>query len=236
VKIHPGTVVVPLAVVLLVGAAGAVLATSAPPSTNTGNRVPAEATATPGATTAPAPTTGPTATTAPTDPGSAPATGPAGPATGPGGSATGPGFRGNLDDTALNAALDKLVAAGTITADQKQAILDAVKAERQARLADRQAQRDALKAQRDQIRGFLSDGQITQDELNQLPADSPLRKLTSLMADGKITVDELRQLGRDLAPGILGGPGRGHGFGFFGPHGGPNQPDASGSPAPTTGG
>jgi len=220
VKIHPSTVVVPLAVVLLVGAAGAVLATSAPPSTTTATGVPAEATATPGATTAPAPTTGPTTTPGPTDPSPGPATGPD----------AGKAFRGDLDDTALNAALDKLVAAGTITADQKQAILDAVKAERQARVADRQAQRDALKAQRDQIRGFLSDGQITQDELDQLPADSPLRQLTSLMADGKITIDELRQVGRGLFFG-----GRGHGPRTFGPHGDHDQPNANPSSSPATG-
>ena len=208
-KIHPSTVVVPLAVVLLVIGAGAVLATNGP-SAPANALVPAAETATPGATTAPAPST-------------APGRGPA----------AGPFVRPFADDTALKTALDKLVAAGTITAAQEQAILDAVKSERQARLDELQAQRDALKAQRDQIRQFLADGQITQDELNQLPADSPLRQLTSLMADGKITVDELRQLGRGLFPAI--GGGRGHGFGFFGPHKG-DQPDASASPSPATGG
>jgi polyhydroxyalkanoate synthesis regulator phasin len=209
-KIHPSTLVVPLAVVLLVIGAGAVLATSGPSAPGTAP-APAAATPTPGATTAPAPATAPGAN--------------------PGGPAAGPFVRPLVDDTALKTALDKLVAAGTITAAQEQAILDAVKAERQARVDELQAQRDALRAQRDQIRQFLADGQITQDELDQLPADSPLRQLTSLMADGKITADELRQLGRDLFPAI----GRGRGFGLFGPHKG-GQPDASASPSATTGG
>jgi hypothetical protein len=211
VKIRPSTVVVPLAVVLLVIGAGAVLATSGP-SAPGGAPAPAAATATPGATTAPMPST-------------APGANPAGPA-------VGPRPRPLVDDTALKTALDKLVAAGTISAAQEQAILDAVKAERQARADELQAQRDALKAQRDQIRQFLADGQITQDELDQLPAGSPLRQLTSLMADGKITVDELRQLGRDLFPAI----GRGRGFGLYGPHPLGQRPDASANPSPTTGG
>ena len=212
-KVHSSTVIVPLAVVLLVVGAGAVLATTGGPSAPTDNGAPAAATASPGATTAPAPSD------APKGPSALPF--------------RGFGQQDAPDDSALKAALDKLVTAGTITAAQEQAVLDAVKAERQARLDALKAQRDALKAQRDQIRQFLADGQITQDELNQLPADSPLRQLTSLMADGKITVDELRQLGRDLFPAI--GGGRGHGFGFFGPHKG-DQPDASASPAPSTGG
>ena len=223
-KIHPSTVVVPLAVVLLVGAAGAVLATSNPsPAGNAGAQ--AEETASPGATTAPAPTTAPT-------------NAPAGPSSGPSPARPFPGV--GLDDTALKTALDKLVANGTITAAQEQAILDAVTAERQARAQERQAQRQALQAQRDQIRTFLADGQITQDELDQLPADSPLRQLTNLMSDGKITIDELRQLGRDLFPGLgLGGGGRGHGFGLFGPwKGGLQNPGVNpgASPSPSTGG
>jgi polyhydroxyalkanoate synthesis regulator phasin len=225
VKIHSSTVVVPLAIVLLVVGAGAVLATTGGPLATHGGGAQAEATATPGATSAPAPT----ATPGTTVPGNGPSTGPA----------AGP-FKGLFNglvadaDTALKTALDKLVANGTITANQETAILDAVKAERQARVADLQAQRKALQAQRDLIRGFLSDGQITQDELNQLPADSPLRQLTSLMADGKITVDELRQLGRGLfLPGVLG---RGHGFFGKGPGPHTGAPDATASPAPTTGG
>ena len=93
---------------------------------------------------------------------------------------------------------------------------------------------EALRAQAEKIKGFLSDGQITQAELDQLPADSPLRKLTNLMDDGKITTDELQSIGRGfLGNGGFRGFGRGHGFGFG--HDGV-KPDASPSPSTGTGG
>jgi polyhydroxyalkanoate synthesis regulator phasin len=186
------TLVLPLAGLLVVGAAGVVLATSGSPSGGgTTDVVPAAAT----------PTPSPAAATLP-----------------------------KIENTALADVLDQLVAKGTINASQKQAILDAVVAERQARITERQQLRE-------QIRGFLSDGVITQDELNQLPADSPLRQLTSLMDDGKITIDELRSIGRGIL-GELGGRGLGPGMrgmlrgggAFGGPFGGPNA-----TPAPSSG-
>jgi len=130
-------------------------------------------------------------------------------------------------DTLLSDVLDDLVTKGTIDAGQRQAILDALDAERTAR-----------RQEREQLREFLADGQITQDELDQLPEDSPLRRLTTLLDDGTITLDELRDLG-----GGFGFRGRGHGFGhgFFGGGPGgdgpaplaPTTPDAS--PAPSSG-
>ena len=140
-----------------------------------------------------------------------------------------------LQDPALTTVLDDLVAKGTITAAQKTAILDGLKAEREQRLADWKAKMDALKAQAEKVKGFLADGQITQAELDQLPADSPLRQLTNLMDDGKITTDELKSIGG----GMFGG--RGHGFGFggfgrgFGHDGNGNKSDASPSPSTGTG-
>ena len=122
-------------------------------------------------------------------------------------------------DTALTDVLDDLVANGTITESQKTAILDGLTAERTAR-------REAAKAQRQQLRDFLADGQITQEELDQLPENSPLRQLTGVMDDGKITTDELRGLGR----GFGFGKGHGHGFGKLFPKDG-TAPDAS--PAPS---
>ena len=94
--------------------------------------------------------------------------------------------------------LDDLVAKGTITAAQKQAIVDGLQAEREQRTAMK-ARMEALRAQAEKVKGFMSDGQITQEELDKLPADSPLRKLTNLMDDGKITTDELRSIGRASA-------------------------------------
>ncbi len=136
-----------------------------------------------------------------------------------------------FQDPALTSVLDDLVAKGTITAAQKTAIVDGLKAEREQRLADWKAKMDALKAQAEKVKGFLADGQITQDELDQLPADSPLRQLTNLMDDGKITTDELKSIGR----GMFGGfGGRGHGFGF-GRGFGHDGADDDASPAPSTG-
>jgi hypothetical protein len=124
-------------------------------------------------------------------------------------------------DTALTDVLDDLVANGTITESQKTAILDGLAAERTAR-------REAAQAQRQQLKEFLADGQITQDELDQLPEDSPLRQLTGVMDDGKITTDELRGLGRGF--GFGNGHGHGHGFGKLVPKDGA-APDVSPSPS-----
>ena len=127
-------------------------------------------------------------------------------------------------DTALTQVLDDLVAKGTITEAQKKAVLDGLVAERTAR-------RDARKANRDQLKSFLADGVITQEEFNQLPADSPLRTMSGLMDDGKITTDELRSLRRETRQGLGRGLGRGQLKGIFGGNG--NGPAAS--PAPSTG-
>jgi len=122
------------------------------------------------------------------------------------------------EDSLLSGVLDGLVTKGTITAAQKTAILDALATERTAR-------RTLKQQERQQLKDFLSDGVITQDELDQLPADSPIRKLTGILDDGQITVDELRGIRRGLLGGR--GPGRLGGHGLFG---GPKA-----SPAPSTG-
>ena len=83
--------------------------------------------------------------------------------------------------------LDGLVAKGTITAGQEQAIVDAWI-----------AKRGELKAERQQLRTFLADGVLTADELAQLPADSPLQQLTPLMKNGQLTVADLRTIGRGI--------------------------------------
>ena len=178
------TLVLPIAGLLLVGAAGASLATTgAPPPVDQGRVIPAVDAATP----TPAPSKAPV-----------------------------------VKDPLLSDVLDQLVTKGTITAAQKSAILDALQAERTARRTLRQQEAQ-------QLRDFLADGVITQDELNKLPADSPIRKLTNVMADGKITLDELRALGR----GFMGKVGFGHG-GMGGMGGGMwRAPKAS--PSPSTG-
>jgi polyhydroxyalkanoate synthesis regulator phasin len=182
------TLMIPLAGLLLVGAAGAVLATSSDPGAPA--VVPAAATPTP----------------APTS------------------SARTPSIK---VDGVLSQVLDDLVAKGTITADQKKAILDGVTTKREALRAERKAAQAQRKADRQQLRDFLSDGVITKDEFDKLPADSALRKASGLMDDGKVTLDELRELGRDL----FGGRG---GKGFFGGKGW--NKGAAPSASPSTGG
>ena len=175
-KLHPSLVILPLAGILVVAGAGAVLA-------NAEDQAPSTAAAPAAA----SPTPDPSAAAQPLR---------------------------ERTDTVLEDALDGLVADGTITADQKTEILDAVTAERTARrdqrLADRQVLKDAL-----------ADGEITQAELDKLSADHPLRQATDLMADGKITTDELRALGRGFKGGMRGmrrqGPPR-HGRRMEGRH------------------
>ena len=113
-----------------------------------------------------------------------------------------------FQDQALTTVLDDLVAKGTITAAQKTG--DRRRPHGRARAAPRRAQGQdggPPGAGASRSRASSPTAQITQAELDQLPADSPLRKLTNLMDDGKITTDELRSIGR----GWFGG--RGHGFG-----------------------
>jgi uncharacterized membrane protein len=190
VKLNTTTIGIPLAIVLLVGAAGAVTATS-------GDQTVPQAEAPAAATPTPTPSSGTTVKPPKTDP-------------------------------LLSEVLDDLVTKGTITATQRTAILDAVQAERavrrEARQEARKAAREEMKANRQQLKGFLADGVITQEEFDKLPADSLLRKVTGLMDDGKITKDELKTLGRGFMKG------RGNGNGWFGKGATPNA-----SPAPTAG-
>ena len=187
------TFVLLLAAALLVGATGAVLATSGGPSAPVA-LVPAAATPTP----------------APSLP-------------------AGPKDRAMARDDVLTEVLDDLVAKGTITEAQQKAVLDGVTTERAARQAARKANREQAKADRKQLKDFLADGVITKEEFAKLPADSPLRTLTTLMEDGRITTDELKVLGR----GFMGGKGQGHGGGWFGRD---KTPDASPSPSAGTSG
>lgn len=194
-KLNTTTIGIPLAIVLLVGAAGAVMATSGGPAAP-------EAQAPAAASPTPTPSLGTTVKPVKTD-------------------------------TVLLDVLDDLVTKGTISATQKTAILDAVKAERavrrEARQETRKAAKEQAKANRQQLKGFLADGVITREEFDKLPADSPLRKITGLMDDGKITTEELKALGR----GLMGGKGQGHGGGWFGKD---KTPDASPSPSAGTSG
>jgi hypothetical protein len=129
----------------------------------------------------------------------------------------------------LNEVLTDLVAKGTITQAQADAILGAVQTKIDARRAELQKLREEWQAVQAQIKTFLADGVITQAEIDQLPADNPLRAVfDSIAQNGQVTLDQLRQLnpfGR--------GPG---GFGFGRDHRGPfnwTEPAPDESPAPS---
>jgi hypothetical protein len=114
----------------------------------------------------------------------------------------------------LTSVLDGLVAKGTITTGQEQAIVDAWV-----------AKRGDIKAQRQQLRQFLSDGVLTADELAQLPADSPLQRLAPLMKDGRLSVSDLRAIGRGILRELRAGGGQGPLRGLV--NGGAAAPSAS---------
>ena len=148
------------------------------------------------------------------------------PANGPGdhgfGYGMGKGF-GMTGDGLLNQVLSDLVKAGTITQDQADAITKALQqavTDKQATI-EQQRQQDVQEWQ--QIQGFLSDGVITQGEVNQLPADSPFRQVfNSIAQNGQITLQQLQQL-RMFGPG-MGRPG------MMGPGG--HRPSDNHDPAP----
>jgi hypothetical protein len=109
--------------------------------------------------------------------------------------------------------LADLVGDGTITQQQSDAITDAVDTKIEETRAEKQQRHEEMRAVRKQLRSFLEDEVITQDELDQLPADHPLRSLETALDDGQIALDELN----DLNGSVRGfGRGRPHG----GPHGG----------------
>jgi len=129
---------------------------------------------------------------------------------------TAPVLRADKDGL-LSEVLTDLVANNTITQAQADAITRALTDKMDAK----RAEMDAL---RQQWESFVADGVITQDEIDQLPADSPFRGVwDSIAQDGQVTLDQLRQFGP------LGGHGPGHGPGGFGFrfHGEFGQPDDS---------
>jgi polyhydroxyalkanoate synthesis regulator phasin len=121
----------------------------------------------------------------------------------------------------LDQVLSDLVTAGTITQEQSDAITKALQQAITDKQTQAEQQRQEAMQEWQQIQGFLSDGVITQDEVNQLPADSPFRQVfDSIAKNGQVTLDQLEQLR------MLGGPGIGPGMGGPGGHGpwGPGAP------------
>jgi polyhydroxyalkanoate synthesis regulator phasin len=135
----------------------------------------------------------------------------------------------------LNKVLADLVTKGTITQAQSDAITQGMQDEIAQRQADMQARRTLIES-------MVADGVITQDEINQLPADDPLRvAFDSIANDGQITLDQLRGLGGPgFGHGFMmgpGGPGFGHGGRMHGPgmwRGPDDGSNPGASPSPST--
>ena len=109
------------------------------------------------------------------------------------------GFRHAVGDM-LDEVLADLVSQGVITQAQADAIVAALEDAADQQRADIEAEMDELMQNMEQIQGFLEDGVITQEEVDQLPADSALRELfNSIAQDGEINLDELSELGPGLA-------------------------------------
>ena len=109
----------------------------------------------------------------------------------------------------LEETLSELVAAGTITQAQADAITEALAAkaeeyqeERQQRREDRQQRREDRQERRAQFRSYLEDGVVDSDELAEflsgLPDDhwlkDPNGPAAPYLEDGQLTTDELRRL------------------------------------------
>ena len=138
-------------------------------------------------------------------------------------------------DETLTTVLDDLVAKGTITAAQEQAIKDGLTAERAKQQADRKAKMDALKAQAQQLKDFLSDGADHAGRAQQAPGRQPDPQAHQ-PDGGRQDHDRRAQVDR---PGLRLRAGRGFGFGHFGGFGkgfGHLKNDASPAPSPATGG
>lgn len=139
---------------------------------------------------------------------------------------TAPGVVMNDKNGLLNEVLADLVTKGTIT----QAQADAITAALQTKIEDKRAELDAV---RQQWQTFIADGVITQAEIDQLPADNPLRlAFDSIAQNGQVSLDQLRLLhpfGR--GPGGFGfGPGHHGGFDWGGPDNSEEVPTPTATP------
>jgi hypothetical protein len=97
----------------------------------------------------------------------------------------------------LDEVLGTLVAEGTITQGQAEAVKEALQAKGEELKAEREARRAERRADREQIREFLDDGVIDAGELAQLgdghPFNDPDGPLADALDDGELTRDELRE-------------------------------------------
>ena len=148
----------------------------------------------------------------------------------------GHGFGFHVDMAApgqlLDDVLTDLVANGTITQAQADAINDALDQAVADKQAEFEADRQQMEQTWEQIQSFLEDGVITSDEIAQLPEGNPLSNLEDILADGQITQEELDSV--MVGPHFMRGPG---GPGHFHiqrtPPSTDSQPDDSGTETTT---
>lgn len=106
----------------------------------------------------------------------------------------------------LEETLSELVADGTITQAQADAITDALAAKAEAHKAEREENREQRQAVRDQFRSAIEDGVIDSAELAELQAalpdghwlNNPDSPAAPYLQDGELTSDELSQLREEL--------------------------------------
>ena len=113
--------------------------------------------------------------------------------------------------------LADLVGDGTITQQQSDAITDAVDNRLEEKRAEMEQRRDEMRSAQEHLQTFLEDEVITQDELDRLPEDHPLRSLDTALDDGQITLEELQALRggfRGFGPGGAKGGDGGWGHRF----------------------
>ena len=140
------------------------------------------------------------------------------------------------DDLLIDVLAD-LVSNGTITQAQSDAITDALQAKVDEQIAEMEARREEMRQTMESLQTFLEDGTITQDEINTLPEDNPLREVfDSIATDGSVTLEQLQNLGPGFGFGFghaeMGGPsGRGHGGPGLWMAPVPNDADPNASPS-----
>lgn len=105
----------------------------------------------------------------------------------------GPSDEGSVESQQLEGpiveVLDELVAEGTLTADQSEAIVAALREKLTEVRAERRATRELLAE-------LWADGELSREEIAQLPSWHPWTRVIAALDDGVITRDELRDLGR----------------------------------------
>lgn len=136
----------------------------------------------------------------------------------------------------LTGVLSDLVNQNVITQAQSDAITSALQDKIDQQQADMETRRAEMQQTMQSLQTFLEDGVITQDEINTLPADNPLRQaFDSIAQDGQVTLDQLQGLGPGWGFGLMhDGPmmhGRGPGGFWFGDPNGTTNPNASPSPS-----